>query len=75
MGKHISPEAQRQKILDAAVFCLTELGYDGTSVDAIAARCGLSTREVSGHFAVKADIRDALLELWSERFSAWISSA
>ena len=75
MGKHVPPETQRERILDAATACFTELGYDGMSVDAIAARSGLPESAVFQHFAGKADIRTALLERWSERLSAWISSA
>jgi AcrR family transcriptional regulator len=75
MSKHVPPETQREKILDAAAACFTELGYDGTSVDAIADRSGLPKSAVSQHFTGKADIRTALFALWSERLSAWISSA
>ncbi len=75
MGKHVPPDTQREEILDAALACFTELGYDGTSIDAIAARSGLLESAVSQHFAGKAEIRNALLTLWSERLSAWVSSA
>jgi len=75
MSKNIPAETQREMILDAAISCLTELGYDRTSVDAIAARCGLPRSAVSEHFAGEADIRAALLALWSERLSSWITSA
>jgi len=75
MIKHISPETERETILDASTACFMELGYDGTSVEAIAARSGLPMSTVSRHFAGKAEIRTALYALWSERLSAWISSA
>jgi AcrR family transcriptional regulator len=75
MIKHISPETQREAILNASTACFMELGYDGTSLDAIAARSGLSKSAVCQHFAGKAEIRTALYALWSERLSAWISSA
>jgi Transcriptional regulator len=75
MDEHIPPETEREAILDASAACFLELGYDGTSVDAIAARSGLSKSAVSQHFAGKAEIRTALYALWSERLSAWISSA
>jgi AcrR family transcriptional regulator len=75
MIKHISPETEREAILDASTACFMELGYDGTSVEAIAARSGLPMSIVSQHFAGKAEIRSALYALWSERLSAWISSA
>jgi AcrR family transcriptional regulator len=75
MGRHVAPETQRERILNVATVCFTELGYDRTPVDAIAARCGLSESVVRQHFADKVDIRTALFALWSERLSAWISSA
>ncbi len=75
MIKQIPPETEREAILNASTACFMELGYDGTSLDAIAARSGLSKSAVSQHFAGKAEIRTALYALWSERLSAWISSA
>ncbi|MDO8616367.1 MAG: helix-turn-helix domain-containing protein [Dehalococcoidia bacterium] len=75
MGKHVSPRTQREEILDAAMACFTELGYEGTSIDAIAARSGLPKSAISQHFAGKAEIRNALLTMWSERLSGWMLSA
>jgi TetR/AcrR family transcriptional repressor of mexJK operon len=75
MIKHIPPEIEREAILDASTACFMEFGYDGTSLEAIAARSGLPMSTVSQHFAGKAEIRSALYVLWSERLSAWISSA
>jgi AcrR family transcriptional regulator len=75
MGKDVSDEAARQEILDAAMACFTELGYDGTTIDAIAARPGLAGSTVRRHFAGKVEIRDALVALWSERLSGWMTSA
>jgi AcrR family transcriptional regulator len=75
MSKHVPAEEQREKILDAATACFMELGYDGTSIDAIAARSALPVSVVLQHFASKTDIRTALFAVWSERMSAWISSA
>ena len=75
MSKHVQPETQREQILDAAIACFTDLGYDATSVEDIATRCGLPMSVISQHFTGKADIRSALFALWSERLSAWISSA
>jgi len=74
-GTHVSEETQRESILDAAIACFSELGYDRTSLDHIAARCGLPVSTVSGHFATTADIQDALIATWAERLSAWITNA
>jgi AcrR family transcriptional regulator len=73
--RDVSPETLREAILDAATACFTEFGYDGTSIEAIAARCGHSVDAVTEHFAGVAEIRTALLGQWSERLSAWITSA
>jgi AcrR family transcriptional regulator len=75
MVRQLSPETEREAILDAATACFMEFGYDGTSVDTVAARSGIPKGVVSQHFAGKAEIRTALYALWSERLSAWISSA
>ena len=75
MSKEIPAETQREAILGAAAVCFAELGFESSSLADIAARCGLEESIVSEHYASKADIRTALLALWSERLSAWISNA
>lgn len=67
-------DEQRAEILDAAYVCFEMHGYEGTSIEAIAARSGLPTSVVSQHFADKTEIRSALLALWSERLSAWMTN-
>ncbi len=69
MPEQVSVVSIREQILDAAVVCFTERGYDRTSVDDIAARSGLSTAEIHHHFADKAEMRLALFKVWSELFS------
>jgi AcrR family transcriptional regulator len=59
----------------AALACFQVHGYDGTSIDFIAARSGLPVAVVSERFSGKAEIWSALLALWSERLSAWITNA
>jgi AcrR family transcriptional regulator len=46
-------EAKRQDILEAATRLFTEQGYDGTSVDDIAAAAGVSKQTVYSHFGNK----------------------
>ena len=75
MYEQIPAVSIREQILDAAMACFTERGYDRTSVDDIAARSGLSTAEIQRHFADKAEIHSALFEVWSELFSGWMASA
>ena len=65
----------REQILDAAIASFTELSYDRTSVDDIAARAGLSPAEVNHHFADKTEIRAALNDVMSELLSGWMASA
>jgi AcrR family transcriptional regulator len=75
MANRVPPEEERQQILDAAIACFTELGYERTSLDAIAARARLPASTVSRHFADMTDVRAAVIALWSERLSAWVTSA
>jgi AcrR family transcriptional regulator len=46
-------KAKRQDILEAATRLFTEQGYDGTSVDDIAAEAGVSKQTVYSHFGNK----------------------
>ena len=75
IGKHVALETQREVIIDAAIACFNEFGYDRTSLDTIASRCGLPVSVVSQHFASKADIQTALIATWAEQLSAWITNA
>jgi len=75
MPEQVPAVSVREQILDAAVFCFLERGYDRTSVDDIAARSGFSTAEIHHHFADKSEIHSALFEVWSELFSGWMASA
>jgi TetR/AcrR family transcriptional regulator of autoinduction and epiphytic fitness len=75
MSDTLPPEVEREAILDAASSCFAEFGYESTSLDAIADRCGLGSVAVARYFASKEDVRKALMGLWSERLSAWITSA
>jgi len=74
-SEQVSPASIREQILDAAVACFLERGYDRTSLDDIAARSGFSTAEIRSHFADKAEIHSALLEVMSELLSGWMASA
>jgi AcrR family transcriptional regulator len=50
----------RERILQAALDCFTELGYDRTSVAGIRERSGVSNGALFHHFANKEAIADAL---------------
>lgn len=49
-------DSQRAAILDAAVDLLSEQGYAGCSMAAVAARAGIATGSVYRHFPGKADL-------------------
>uniref|UniRef100_UPI00131AF4CF TetR/AcrR family transcriptional regulator n=1 Tax=Streptomyces fulvoviolaceus TaxID=285535 RepID=UPI00131AF4CF len=46
----------RQRILDAAVEIAGERGYDGTSIAAVSAKCGLPASSIYWHFKDKDDL-------------------
>lgn len=66
---------QREAILEAALSCFGEFGYERTTMEDIAARSGLPAAAVAALFPDKASIRAALLSSWSEILSAWITNA
>lgn len=65
-------ESQRDAILEAAMACFNESGYERTTLEDIAERAGLPLEVVSSHFPARADVMQGLYTLWSERLSAWI---
>jgi TetR/AcrR family transcriptional repressor of uid operon len=65
MAKHASQETRRAQILTAAISCLADKGYHGTSIDDIAALTGLSKGAIYHHFESKREILLALFEEWS----------
>ncbi|WP_217550986.1 TetR/AcrR family transcriptional regulator [Streptomyces sp. GbtcB6] len=58
----------RQRILDAAVEIAGERGYDGTSIVAVSAKCGLPASSIYWHFEDKDDLIDAVIE---RSFETW----
>jgi AcrR family transcriptional regulator len=50
----------RRRILDAALACFTELGYEHTTIARIRARSGVSNGALFHHFPTKEAIADAL---------------
>ncbi len=59
---HASPETRLKEILDAAVICFAQDGYNGTTIDQIAAETGLSKGSIYRFFKSKDDILLALLD-------------
>lgn len=61
-AKRSGGRSKRDAVLDAAVELLLVNGYDGTSMDAVAARAGVSKTTVYAHYADKLELFKAVLQ-------------
>ncbi|MGW3290192.1 TetR/AcrR family transcriptional regulator [Streptomyces sp. NPDC001002] len=61
----------RRRILDATVEIAGERGYEGTSIAAVSAKCGLPASSIYWHFKDKDDLIAAVIE---RSFEAWLSA-
>lgn len=61
----------RQRILDATVEIAGERGYDGTSIAAVSAKCGLPASSIYWHFKDKDDLIAAVIE---RSFETWLAA-
>jgi len=61
----------RQRILDAAVRIAGERGYEGTSIAAVSADCGLPASSIYWHFKDKDDLIAAVIE---RSFETWLAA-
>ncbi|NEB03510.1 TetR/AcrR family transcriptional regulator [Streptomyces sp. SID13726] len=61
----------RQRILDATVEIAGERGYEGTSIAAVSAKCGLPASSIYWHFKDKDDLIAAVIE---RSFEAWVKT-
>jgi AcrR family transcriptional regulator len=52
--------SRRSEILDAALTCFSERGYEGTTIEEIRAHSGASVGSIYHHFGGKEQIADAL---------------
>ena len=64
---HLGPERRRPLVLDAAYELFLENGFEGTSMDAIAAAAGVSKPVVYDCFASKDELFTAMLDREEER--------
>lgn len=64
-------ELSRNRILDAAAEIAAERGYDGTSIGAVSAKCGLPASSIYWHFADKDDLMAAVIE---RSFGTWLTA-
>ncbi|MGW1066264.1 TetR/AcrR family transcriptional regulator [Streptomyces aureus] len=60
----------RQRILDATVEIAGERGYEGTSIAAVSAKCGLPASSIYWHFKDKDDLIAAVIE---RSFDTWLA--
>lgn len=66
MSPHIDPAGTREALLEAALFCFSERGFEGTSLRMVAERAGKHTSLIAHHFGNKeglylAAFRDMLI--------------
>lgn len=62
-------EMSRNRILDAATEIAAERGYEGTSIGAVSAKCGLPASSIYWHFKDKDDLIAAVIE---RSFGNWL---
>ncbi len=62
-------ELSRNRILDAATEIAAERGYEGTSIGAVSAKCGLPASSIYWHFKDKDDLIAAVIE---RSFEHWL---
>jgi AcrR family transcriptional regulator len=67
--RRVDGEASRARILDAATAIAAERGYEGTSIGAVSAKCGLPASSIYWHFKDKDDLIAAVIE---RSFSTWL---
>jgi AcrR family transcriptional regulator len=72
---HLGPERRRPEVLDAALDLFVEHGYDGTSMQAVAERAGVTKPVVYACFPGKDELFRALLAREEERILAEIQGA
>lgn len=67
--------ATRSKVLDAAVECLLELGYAGTTTTLVADRAGVSRGAMQYHFRTKSELLAATVEHLVDRIGGEVREA
>ena len=72
---HLGPERRRPEVLDAALGLFLEHGYEGTSMQAIADRAGVTKPVVYACFPGKDELLRALLAREEERIIGEIEAA
>jgi hypothetical protein len=62
-------ELSRNRILDAVAEIAAERGYEGTTIGAVSAKCGLPNSSIYWHFKDKDDLIAAVIE---RSFDSWL---
>jgi AcrR family transcriptional regulator len=73
--RRLAPEVRRRQVLDAAVAVFSEEGFHGASMDAVAARAGVSKPLVYAHGGSKEELFAACLRREAERLLRSVQSA
>jgi AcrR family transcriptional regulator len=68
--KRADGQLSRERILDAATEIAAERGYEGTSIGAVSAKCGLPASSIYWHFRNKDDLIAAVIE---RSFGTWLT--
>ncbi|MEV5240954.1 TetR/AcrR family transcriptional regulator [Streptomyces cinnamoneus] len=66
--------ATRQRLLEAAISCLSEYGWAGSTVSVVAERAGVSRGAAQHHFPTREDLFTAAVEYVAEERSAALRS-
>jgi AcrR family transcriptional regulator len=69
--KRADGELSRERILEAATEIAAERGYEGTSIGAVSAKCGLPASSIYWHFKDKDDLIAAVIE---RSFGTWLAA-
>jgi len=73
--QRLAPEVRRRQVLDAAVAVFSEEGFHGASMDAVAARAGVSKPLVYAHGGSKEELFAACLHREAERLLRSVQTA
>lgn len=73
--RRLAPEVRRRQVLDAAIAVFSEEGLHGASMDAIAARAGVSKPLVYAHGGTKDELFAACLAREADRLATTMTAA
>ncbi len=73
--RRLAPEVRRRQVLDAAIAVFSEEGLHGASMDAIAARAGVSKPSVYAHGGTKDELFAACLAREADRLVTAMTTA